>query len=329
MRKITVFTVFFFLCAGWIFAATSLADERWEFSNKVTKIKLDGVSGDIFIRPAKGSQGMVELEWDVHPEGNFTPKVDQDGRTLFIKEKWRGRRSSGSVEWTIYLPKGSTPPKIQISTASGALDCQRIAARIIFETASGDIELANVELGEDSDFNTASGSFSIHDMTISEDTRFSTASGDFDLEDLVIEDGCRFSTASGDIKCINCKCEDDVEFSSASGDVVIKDTEILGESGFSSASGDVAVYLEELPENDLSASSASGNVLFDVGDFGDDFTLVLIKRKNKGRISCPFEYSEEDTFRDHHVYERKIIRRGSGRPEIELRTASGKVIVRK
>jgi DUF4097 and DUF4098 domain-containing protein YvlB len=126
----------------------------------------------------------------------------------------------------------------------------------------------------------------------------------------------------------NCSAGDDVEFSSASGDVTVKEIELKGESSFSSASGDVSVSFAKLPGHDLVASSASGDVDLSVGDFGDDFKLVLIKRKDKGRISCPFKYTEEDEFEDHHVYEVKIVEKGSGKPQIKLRTASGKVTVK-
>jgi hypothetical protein len=88
------------------------------------------------------------------------------------------------------------------------------------------------------------------------------------------------------------------------------------------------MHFDTLPKDDLSASSASGDVYLSVADFGDDFTLILIKREDKGRISCPFKYTSEETFKDHHTYEKKIVKRGSGRPEIELRTASGKVVVK-
>ena len=91
----------------------------------------------------------------------------------------------------------------------------------------------------------------------------------------------------------------------------------------------MALYLETVPENDLSASSASGDVLLDIEDFSGDCTLILIKRQDKGRITCPFDYTDEETFKDYHVYEKKTIQRGSGGPVLELRTASGKVKVKK
>jgi hypothetical protein len=68
---------------------------------------------------------------------------------------------------------------------------------------------------------------------------------------------------------------------------------------------------------------------FVVNNFGSDFTLILIKRQDRGRISCPFDYTSSDTFEEgRHVYEEHIVRQGSGRPEIYLKTASGSITVR-
>jgi DUF4097 and DUF4098 domain-containing protein YvlB len=326
MRKFIMAAAVICLLAGAVIAATGAMDEEWDLSG-VTKIKLSGVSGDVIILPAEGRTGRLELRSNVRPDDSFTPKVKKSGKTLSIKEKFHGS-SNGGVEWTIYLPKRGEKMRVAVNTASGDLECSDVAVDISFETASGDIELTGVELEEGSRFNTASGDFNLEDMTITEGCRFSTASGDFELEDLVIEENCSFSTASGDVKCSNCKCGDDVNFSSASGDVIVRDVELEGMSEFSSASGDVSMHFAALPEDDLSASSASGDVYLSVDDFGDDFTLILIKRKDKGRISCPFDYTSEETFENHHTYEKKIVKRGSGRPEIELRTASGKVVVK-
>jgi DUF4097 and DUF4098 domain-containing protein YvlB len=191
------------------------------------------------------------------------------------------------------------------------------------------VELSKVSLEEGSKFNTASGDYIVRDMTIGEDTKFNTASGDVELEDLVIEEDVSFSTASGDIIVTNCKVGEDVGFSSASGNVKVEDAELAGEADFSSASGDVILRFDRLPEHDFTGSSASGDVTLQVDDFGENFTLVLIKRKDKGRISCPFEYTDEDEFyRNRQEYVSKIVERGSGRPVITLGTASGKVTVK-
>lgn len=327
MQKFCMWVVLLCLILGCGVIDISADVEEWEFSG-VTRIKVKGISGDVILRPADGRTGVVELREDVHPRSSFHPTVEQEGETLYIREKWRGNTSRGRVEWTILLPEQADPPSIRINNASGNLDCRGVSAEIDFETASGDIVLSEMKLGDRSDFSTASGDYILENMTIPEDVDFSTASGDYELENLMIEEGCRFSTASGDVKCRNCKCMDDVEMSSASGDVVVRDTELLGWSEFSSASGDVALFFDKLPGHDITAGSASGKVVLEVDDFGDDFTLVMIKREDRGRISCPFEYSYEETFDDYHIYERRVVERGSGKPEIELRTASGRVIVR-
>jgi DUF4097 and DUF4098 domain-containing protein YvlB len=300
--------------------------KTWEFSG-VDRIDVDGVSGDILVQPADGDALVVELDADVEPEDNFRPSVEQRGSRVSIDEKWHGRNSHGHVEWTLYVPAQEAPPELTIDTASGGLTGRDVALRIELDTASGDIELSNVDLGEDSDFDTASGDYRIEDMTISGDCRFDTASGDLKLTNLVLEKGCKFSTASGDVEARGCRGYFDL--STASGDVDVRDCQIEGWGELSTASGDVSVSLDHLPAEGLEASSASGNVHLDVADYGDDFKLVLVKRKDRGRISCPFEYTSERTFFDNdHEYEEKIVDRGSGAPEIELRTASGRVTVR-
>ncbi len=315
------------VCLGivWVSPDARAEREEWEFSG-VQNIELDGTSGDIIIRPAEGETGRVVLLSDVHPRRNFRPEVEQRGEDLVIDEEWSGHSSRGHVEWTIYLPRTADAPRIEISTASGDLDCEETAARFDFNTASGDVTLRAVELVGRSKFDTASGDYELTDMTLAKGSKFDTASGDFDLRDLVIERNCRFSTASGDIECRSCKGY--MEFNTASGDVEIQDSEISGQGEFSTASGNVRIEINELPADGLLASSASGDVFLDVGDFGDDFTLVMIKREDRGRISCPFDYTSEDTYERHdQVYEVKVVERGSGSPEVELRTASGKVVV--
>lgn len=328
MRRLTVFLLIF--CVAIVLAAVAPADvnESWDLDG-VTKIRINGVSGDVVIKPASGRSASVELRADVEPRKSFKPVVERSGSTLKIKEKW-SNSSRGEVTWTLYLPSHQDPVSVNISTASGDLECADVAVKIDFGTASGDIELSNVELEPGCDFSTASGDYIIAGMTISEDSEFSTASGDLELEDLVIEADCEFSTASGNIIIDRCTCEDDVEFSSASGDVEVKNSSLVGEGEFSSASGDVSVKLDRLPSQGLTASSASGDVMFDVDSYGDDFTLVITKRKNKGKIRCPFDFTEEEEFEKHsHTYVRKVVKRGSGAPVIELSTASGSVVVKR
>jgi hypothetical protein len=328
MRRVTVLLVI--LCALIVLAAIAPAGEvdSWGLDG-VTKIRISGVSGDVVILPAESKQPVLTLRADVEPKKSFEPIVERSGSVIKIKEKW-SNSSRSDVTWTLYLPERGEPVTVHISNASGDLTCSGVAVKIDLETASGDIELRDVDLAEGSDFATASGDYSLEGMTIKSDSEFSTASGNFELEGLTIEADCEFSTASGDIIIENCTCEDDVDFSSASGDVEVRNSNLTGQGEFSSASGDVTVQLAALPHNGLSASSASGDVMLDVESYGDDFTLIITKRKNKGKIQCPFEYTDEEEFDRHeHTYVRKIIKRGSGEPLIELSTASGNVVVKK
>lgn len=346
MRKtgIPILSVCLLLVAATV--ASGQEVKKFEFSG-VERIQVDGVSGDFVIRPAEGGTGTVELRQDVTPAGVFEGEVEQRGSTLVIKEKWEGRNTRGNVEWIIYLPETRQPPRISIDTASGDLECERVSALFMFDTASGDIDLNDVKLVEGSEFDTASGDIELSQMSVEANSKFDTASGDVRLTDVTVGNGCRFDTASGEVILDGvtvgegCSfdtasgdvraqgCSGALELDTASGDVYIRDCTLTGSSKFASASGEVRVILGSLPEHDLSASSASGDVALEVGDFGRNFTLVLIKRKDRGRITCPFDFTSEDEFEEHgRTYVKKVVKRGSGGPEITLRTASGDLVVR-
>ena len=326
MKKRAILLVLFLVWAGALAAAPSGNAGRFEFPAEVTAIEFEGVSGDVTLIPAEGATGLVKLRASVRPEGNFRPEVDREGSTLYITEHWKSN-SSGSVEWVIYLPKAQKPYRFKMSTASGNLTCKNISAGVNFNTASGNIELSGVTVADGSNFSTASGDIILRDMAVDEGGQFSTASGDVVLENVTIGEDCGFSTASGDVRSTGCKGY--FALSSASGDVVVKNCELVGRSKFSTASGNVNMYLDRLPAHNLKASSASGDVVFTCADFGGDFSLVLVAREDGGDISCPFDFTSEDTFEENgEVYDEKIVERGNGRPEISLSTASGEVIVK-
>jgi hypothetical protein len=119
--------VLFSLSVACLLATASLAQE-WEFSD-VTRIRIDGVSGDLIIRPADGNVVRVQVEADVRPADAFEPQVEQDGKTLRIDEEWSGRNSSGRVEWTILLPREGETPHIRFSTASPTSRCVSTSTR--------------------------------------------------------------------------------------------------------------------------------------------------------------------------------------------------------
>ena len=305
--------------AGALSASMAVSME-WDLSG-VRTIELDGVSGDIEIRPASGA-GRVELAQNIK-SGSFEGMGELRGSTLSLSEEWGRGSSSGDVKWTFYVDEGM---EVRVHTASGSLDARDISMGLEFESASGDIELDNVELAGDSSLSTASGDYRIKRMAIRDGARFQTASGDIDLDDVQIEEGATFTTASGDVTAR--RCDGHLSLKSASGDVVLRDSNITGGS-FSSASGNVSLYLSHIPYDGLAASSASGDVLLDAADFGGDYTLIMTANKKRGDINCPFAITSSRTYeRGRETYEEQIVELGSGGPELDLQTGSGRVTVR-
>ncbi|MGD8377394.1 MAG: DUF4097 family beta strand repeat-containing protein [Acidobacteriota bacterium] len=303
-------------------SVTLVAAQEWDLGG-VDRIVLEGVSGDVVIRPG-GNR--VELRADVRPSSAFQANVEQDGSTLRLQEDWSGGSASGDVTWTFYLSGPGTA--VQIQTASGDLDAEDVSLDIDFHSASGDIELDRVELAADSELKTASGDFILGNMTLRRGAQFTTASGDVKLDQVDVEEDVTLTTASGDVRVKRSRGV--LNLTSASGDVIISDSTVQDGSRFSSASGDVSLSLDQLPSSGLSATSASGDVVLDAGKLGGNYTLILIADAKKGEIRTPFQYTSERTFRKHdRDYMEKRVDFGSGGPELTLETASGNVVVRR
>jgi DUF4097 and DUF4098 domain-containing protein YvlB len=324
MSKIRIFSVFaaVTLLAG-APASWGQQPQDWQFDG-ITRIEIDGVSGDLTVRAGSGSGVTLELMQDVRPADAFRAHVDASGGTLRVREDWQGRNSSGSVDWTLTVP-ADADLVIRFDTASGDLEAAGVSARFDFDTASGDVRLDGMTLADGSSFDTASGDLLLTDVTVGDDVDLDTASGDVELTRVTAGAGFGASTASG-----NVRVEDSdgvMRASTASGDVRVGLAEMTGPGTFSSASGNVTVTLESSPAFDLEASSASGDVRLDA-TLPNDFTLVMTKRRDRGSIDSPFEPTEEEEFeRNGRMYVRQTVVRGSGGPEIRLSTASGSIRV--
>lgn len=302
-------------------SVTLVAAQEWDLGG-IDRIVLDGVSGDVVIRPG-GNR--VELRADVRPSDAFRANVERDGSTLRLQEDWSGN-SSGDVTWTFYLSGPGTA--VEIQTASGDLDAEDVSLDIDFHSASGDIELDRVQLAADSELKTASGDFILGNMTLRRGAQFTTASGDVKLDQVDVEEDVTLTTASGDVRAKRSRGV--LNLTSASGDVIVSDSTVYDGSRFTSASGDVSLSLDQLPSSGLSATSASGDVVLDAGRLGGNYTLILIADAKKGEIRTPFEYTSERTFRKHdRDYIEKRVDFGSGGPELTLETSSGNVVVRR
>ena len=329
--------------------SSAIADDRIETFTfeDIHSINIETVSGNITITPGEADKLTVELINDLDDPDQLDPELDANDGELSIEENFIGRHVRGETHWTVYLPKSAELRLVECSTASGDMLFEGFAVNFIetesasgevsinsltakeveFSTASGDIELDDCKV----DFvkaNTASGRITASSVEAKE-LDLSTASGKIVMEDCqakVIET----SSASGRISVGTVSAEE-FELSTASGRIIVEDSDVEEMAEVSCASGDVEIHLSQLPSRLLEASSASGDVEIEVPQFGDNFTMVLTKRADRGRIKCPFEYTDKETIRlhrhDDYLTDRYLVQRGEGGPNIELSTASGTIRV--
>ncbi len=285
----------------------------------VKSIRLGTVSGDCVVKTHRLDKVIVDLFYDVDPEGSFDYRIDERRGKLIIKEKWRGGSSGGEVIWTLTVPENA---EIDFSTASGDLEVTGPIGEIDASTASGDIELEDVR--GDVEISTASG-----EVTITKgdgEIKISTASGD--VEGVGVAGEVHISTASGEIDISDSRGI--FELSCASGEITADGITVEGSSNFSTASGSVKVVLAKTSEYDLSLSAASGDVTLDYNGNAVKGYFEFEARKRRGRITCPFDFDGEEEYeRWDETYVRKWFSRNGDDPEIYLGTASGKIVLKK
>ena len=327
-----------------------IADERMKTFTfeDIHSINIETISGSIRICPGDERRLIVELINDLEEPELLDPVVEADDGELTIEENFVGRNVSGETHWTLYLPKSASFHSIECNSASGEISLEKFEADFIeTESASGKTSVNSVHANE-LELSTASGSITIEDCK-AEFIKTHSASGkifansvdakELDLSTasgrIIVKDGkanfIKTSSASGKISVNSLRAEE-LELSNASGSVIVEDSEIDKWGKMSSASGDVKLYLPDLPSMRLEASSASGDVILKVPQFGENFSMTLMKRADKGRIKCPFEYTKKETIRlhknDRYLTDRYLVKRGKGGPKIKLSTASGTIQIK-
>jgi hypothetical protein len=349
MRSMRLFSLVIFLAAMVVASGTLWAYDRtetFEFEG-VQSIRVKTVCGGLEIVPGETNQFVVVVENRLDNPKLFKRRVETSRGRLLIDEDFLGRTVNGGTHWTIYVPPSAKLESVEFSTASGDFSLEQVDVDLVeTDIASGPVHINSVEAKE-FDLSTASGSVEIEDCQVemidaesasgnveardvkARKLELSTASGDVDVR---LCDAVRLkaSSASGEVQVESVNCND-MDLSSASGRVVMRDCRVDESAEMSCASGDVQASLSRLPANLLHASTASGDVLLEVDDFGENFTMTLTKRADRGRIRCPFEYTEKETLRlsrgDDYLTDRYLVERGTGGPEVELSTASGTIRV--
>ncbi|UCF04106.1 MAG: DUF4097 family beta strand repeat protein [bacterium] len=316
--------------AGW-------GEEVQKTFEGIKEIEINTVSGDCIIKTHRSDEVIVDLFYDVEPKGAFKYKIKESGKTLLIKERWGPGSSQGEVTWTLTVPAeteiefssasgdltaSGLTKAIETSTASGDIDIEDFKGEMEIAAASGDIDVRNAH-GE-IEISTASGDIKIRKS--GGEIELNTASGEIDAVD--ISDEIDLNTASGDIEVSDSKGV--FELNCASGSITAKGITIEGMSGFSTASGEVEIILAETSEYDLELSSASGDVCLDYNGNPVKGFFEFTARKRRGRISCPFDFDDEEEFDENgHTYVRKSFSRKGDTPTIYLSTASGKAQLKK
>ena len=218
-----------------------------------------------------------------------------------------------------YSPRDSFEPQMRESGSS-----LKLTERIYGSNSGSSSWIISVPDGVEIDFSSASGNMTVTDLK--GEFSGSTASGDYEFENC--SGIWQMSTASGDIELENCKGE--FELSTASGDVDANDIVIESESSFSSASGSVDVRLAESTEYDLHLGSASGRAVLNYSGNPIKGTFEMVSRDRRGRITAPFDFDEEERFRQWgERFFRKTFTKGKNDPLITIETASGKPSLKK
>jgi F0F1-type ATP synthase epsilon subunit len=344
-RWLLVGTIVISLVCGSVIAGDRT--ETFEFEN-VNSIDIKTVSGSVSILPGDEGLVIVVLENDLDDPEQLEAEVEVSRGRLFIEEDFVGRNVRGSTYWTIYVPESAELKSVDFSAASGGFALEEVNVNVIeTDIASGSVEIHSVEAKE-FDLSTASGTIEVEKCEVdmvdaesasggvfardvgAEKLELSTASGRVEIESCKA-DYVKASSASGKVE-LSSVTADEANLSTASGRIVVYDCDVKEWAEMSCASGDVRVDLANLPSDYLHASTASGDVLLDVPQFGDNFYMTLTKREDKGKIRCPFDYTDRETFRvrhgDRYRMERYLVQRGTGGPEIELSTFSGTIRIK-
>ena len=307
-------------------------DETFE---KKSLVRVSTVSSDCIVKKGQSDEIRVELTASYRPADCFEPEIRQRESSLMISEDF-DCSCKGNAVWTITVPEGT---RIRFSSASGDFEMEGLKAKVAAETASGDITIRDAD--GNLDIESASGDAWISGC--SGELSVSTASGDVILDNLSGE--IDVNTASGDIEATGITglisldaASGDIEIENsrgefnvgvASGDVDASGVILEEQSCFGTASGSVVVELGESATNDLEISSASGRAVLNYGGNPVKGSFEFIARVDRGRITSPLEFDDEETFYRHDKeYHRKSFTKGNDTPHIAISTSSGKATLK-
>jgi hypothetical protein len=284
----------------------------------IQSINLNTASGDCKISKGDGDAVLVRVIY-TYDDDQYTPKMEKNGSSLKLEEKFHANNVRGNSEWELFVPDGL---QIGYNTGSGDLIVSDLRGDINFNSGSGDGHTEDFE-GE-LKFNTGSGDFYFKD--IQGDLKANSGSGDFHISDCKLT--AEANTGSGDIGLTDSK--GGYKLNTGSGDVEAAGL-ILSEKGsFNTGSGDVEVRLDAALQDDISANSGSGDAVVDFNGHPIEGVVVMTCKKKGGSIKAPFAFDkEEEIDRNGETFLKKTARLGTKDIRIEVGTGTGTAEIRK
>jgi len=318
------------------------------------KIMISTVSGNCTVKKSTTGQIEVQLNY-TYSDDCFQYEFEEAADNLKITERIKGHNCSGKSEWSIAVPENTKvwyntasgdfwisdmKKGLSANSASGDMHLRDISGEIELNTASGDIYLQGIK-GELKTI-TASGNVKMEDIDAK--TSVSVASGDVGIMNSMQD--LKISTASGNVKIIGAKSRVKVSVASgditltnfvgacdintASGDINASKVELTEKSSLITASGDMALELSKSLENDLSLTSASGNITLNYNGNPVKGYFEFTAREKKGRIVSPYKFDKEEVVEiDETQYDKKSFTLGSDSPKVMLKTSSGTIKLEK
>jgi DUF4097 and DUF4098 domain-containing protein YvlB len=317
MKKITIGTCF---CAAVLFLLNGslLAAELHKTFSAQPELKITLVSGDAIVRQGPAGEIKVDLT-HTYTADEFTAIMEEKAGVLELREDFHGRGThQGHSRWTVSIPAAT---RVDFSSASGSGDIRGLNAAVTFKTASGDLQLENIS--GDVTAHSASGTISL--AAIKGNVSCSLASGDLQASGL--EGDVQVKSASGSItlKEVKGRCQ----AKTASGDLDVSGLELQDPAVLSTASGSVLVSLKRAVSQDMTLSSASGDVTLDCNGQPIQGTFEFRVSKHHGDIICPVAFDRQEEIENgSSITVVKTFTRGSG-PKFTLKSASGTVTLKK
>jgi len=316
--KNKIITIFFVVLLAIVLNGSAAAAELHKTFPAKPEVKISTVSGDCTVRQGPVGEIKVDLTYTYDADG-FTPVMEAEAGQLTLREDFHGHGDhDGRSHWSVTVPAAT---RIVFSSASGDGKIFGLNASVTAKTASGDIQLKNIS--GDVNIRSASGDITIE--SVKGNLSCALASGD--LQAVELEGDVQVKSASGriELKGIKGRCQ----AKTASGNLDLTGLVLQGPANFSSASGDIEVTLSGSNDQDLTLSSASGDVTLDFNGqpFQGSFEFRVSKRH--GDIVCPVAFDhEEEIDHGHSITLVKSFTRGAG-PKITLKSASGTVTLKK